>query len=79
MAFDDDLYALIRRVAHAGDRAVIASGTVVALGAGARVDVQFDASAVAVTVKQLAHVSATVGARVGLVRFGSDWVIVGKF
>jgi len=47
--------------------------------AGSRVVVVFDGDAVAVPVKCFANVDAYPGDRVGLVLFGSDWVVVGSF
>jgi hypothetical protein len=66
------------RVAAGRDRTTI-MGTLSERTSATRAMVTFDGSSVAVPVKIFSDVTALEGDRVGLVRFGTDWVVVGTF
>lgn len=77
----DMLRAIDERIAGWRER-VTAVGTVTSRSATRTVntlDVAFDGSAMSVQVKQFAGVMARAGDRVGLVKFGGEWVVVGSF
>lgn len=77
----DMLRVIDERIASRRDR-VTAVGTVASRSAVSTVtalDVTFDGSSLAVPVKQFGGVKARAGDRVGLVKFGSEWVVVGSF
>ncbi|MCX5066670.1 flagellar biosynthetic protein FliO [Micromonospora lupini] len=77
--FGLDLLRLIdARIESARDRAT-ATGTVQERQSATRAAVTFDGSALAVPVKVLTHVQVRENSRVTLVRFGSEWVVVGVF
>lgn len=61
-------------------QASLAVGTVMSVDTTAlRAAVTFDGSSLAVPVKMFGHVDAVEGDRVGLQKFGTDWVIVGAY
>lgn len=65
------------QIAKAQDR-ITAAGTVTSVTSITRAMVVFDGSAVAVPVKVWTNVPLAPDARVGLIRFGSDWVVIGS-
>src|SRR6478609_8422663 len=66
------------RVRAATDRHT-AMGTMSERTSATRAMVTFDGSSVAVPVKMFSDVLAMQGDRVGLIRIGTDWVVVGAF
>jgi hypothetical protein len=77
----DLLRAIDERISSRRER-VTAVGTVTSRSAVSTVntlDVAMDGSSLALPVKQFAGVLARAGDRVGLVKFGSEWVVVGSF
>ncbi|MFG1659090.1 hypothetical protein ACGFIY_21415 [Micromonospora chersina] len=77
MALNSDLLALIDARIDQKNVRLTAVGTVVEWGPPAAM-VLFDGSAVAVPVKAFG-VRAGVGHRVGLMKFGTDWTVVGSY
>ncbi|MFI5833220.1 hypothetical protein ACIA5A_06035 [Micromonospora sp. NPDC051300] len=78
MALNADWLAVVDERIDQKNQRFTAVGTV-ADWAPPTVMVQFDGSALAVPVKAFGGISAGVGHRVGLMRFGTDWAVVGSF
>lgn len=80
MTYDDadDLLRLVEYVVSRVAKAPTDTGTVVEWSTTQAL-VLFDGSSVAVPVKTFRGVTAAVGHRVGLVKYGSDWTIVGSY
>lgn len=77
----DMLRTIDQMMASRRDR-VTAVGTVTsrsAISTDNRLSVAFDGSSLSVPVKQFAGVMARAGDRVGLLKFGVEWVVVGTF
>jgi hypothetical protein len=71
---------LIDQRVRAGQDTTRAMGTVVTYETVApRCTVTFDGSAQAIPVKMFPDINAIAGDRVGLVKFGTEWVVVGSF
>jgi hypothetical protein len=70
---------LIDARVNAGRERTTAVGTLAERTSATRALVLFDGSSVAAPVKMFSAALAEEGDRVGLVKFGSDWVIVGAF
>ena len=79
MAWNADWLALIDERIRALTARSSAVGTVTARTSDTAVYVTFDGSNVSVPVKIFGDVNAYAGDRVGLQRFGSDWVVVGTY
>lgn len=80
MTYDDadDLLRLVEYVVSRVAKSPTDTGTVVEWST-TQAMVLFDGSSVAVPVKTFRGVTAAVGHRVGLVKYGNDWAIVGSF
>lgn len=78
MAYNDELLAIITYLIAANATRMTDTGTVVEWD-GDNILVLFSGSSSAVPVKTFRGVTAAKGHRVGLVKFGKDWAIVGSF
>lgn len=77
---DATLLAVIDQRIQAAATATNPAGTVMSVDTtNLRAMVTFDGSSLAVPVKMFGHIDAAEGDRVGLQRFGTDWVIVGAY
>jgi hypothetical protein len=80
MSYTKAILRAVREIVAASKKPSQRAGTVVGRDDDtAKVLVIFDGDALAVPVKCFANVDAFPGDRVGLVRFDSDWIIVGSF
>lgn len=77
--FGLDLLRLIDARIESARQRQTATGTVQERQSINRATVTFDGSALALPVKVLSHVAVRQSSRVTLVRFGSEWVVVGAF
>lgn len=80
VAYNDKVLDLIDQRIRAAAGRDTAMGTVVERAADATTAmITIDGSSLAVPVKVFGNVPAAAGDRVGLTRFGSDWVVIGTF
>lgn len=79
MTLNDPTLDLIDARVNAAQERITGAGTMTSRTSATRAMVTFDGSAVAVPVKMGSAVLAEEGDRVGLIKFGSDWVIVTAF
>lgn len=79
MAFSPEMVALIDERIREALTTETAAATVVTRTGNTTANVIFDGSALAVPVKVFGDVNVDAGDRVGLLRIGTDWTIIGAF
>lgn len=79
MTFNNDLLTVIDDRVEAGFAKYTALGTMVDRPVGSSAQVIFDGSAIAIPVKVYANVPCRGGDRVGLIKFGRHWIVIGTF
>lgn len=80
MAYNDDLIRLIDQRVRAASAVTVSMGTIVDRDpAGVTATVMFDGSTVAVPCKIFGWQRVDSGERVGLLKFGSEWLVIGSY